>query len=129
MNILLLLFMYFIINLVNSGKEDSFLSGLKPEKLTPLISLISGGKFDLETLLNSNLLKNLNIKGLDIAKITPIIELFNNLKSSDIFKGADIKSDSEQKKSDSSPDFPLSPISDIADKNITYSLSKYLSNN
>jgi len=129
MNILLLLFMYFIINLVKSGKEDSFLSGLKPEKLTPLISLISGGKFDLETLLSSDLLKNLNIKGLDIAKITPIIELFNNLKSSDIFKGTDKKSDSEQKKPDSSPDFPLSPISDIADKNITYSLSKYLSNN
>jgi hypothetical protein len=129
MNILLLLFLYFIFTLTGGGKESGFLSGLKLDKFSPLINLFSGGKFDLDSLLKSDLLKNLNIKGLDIAKIAPIWELYTNLKSSDLFSSKDKKSEESEKKSETKPDFPLSPISDIADKNITYSLSKYLSNN
>jgi len=128
MNILLLLFLYFIFTLTGGGKENK-LSGLNLEKFMPLINLFSGGKFDLDSLLKSDLLQNMNIKGLDIAKITPIIELYNNLKTSDLFGSKKNSTSEDEKKPDIKSDFPLSPISDIADKNITYSLSKYLSNN
>jgi hypothetical protein len=134
MNILLLLFLYFIISLTGKGKDNGFLGGLKLESLTPLINLFSGGKLDIASLLQSDLIKNINIKGFDAAKIAPMLELFNNLKSSDLFNSftggkTDAAEEKQEKKPDTKSDFPLSPISDIADKNITYSLSKYLSNN
>lgn len=132
MNVLLMALAYLLYMMLKPSENKSFLSGIDFEKITPLLSMFSSGGMDIQALLESDIMKNQNFFGMDMTKIAPILQVagtfLNKGESSQKNDGVNAAQDDEPPKpKQNTPSFPLSPIADIADKNITYSLTKYLS--